>query len=127
MSSIGKPDKFTRSSVGYRGVYFDRSKQKWRAEIGNRDRGTRRRLGNFTCPKDAAQAYDEAAKELYGDAAVLNFPLNGEIAVERLEGRTECSAGHKIAEYGVVDPFGRQQCRECQRLASSRYYARKSA
>lgn len=31
-------------------------------------------IGSFFCPIDGAKAYDKAAKEMYGKAAILNFP-----------------------------------------------------
>jgi hypothetical protein len=64
-----------RCGVGacpYRGVIFDRSKNRWRARLEHC--GKRRHLGWFSTPEDAAAAWDEAAFDLHGDMARLNFP-----------------------------------------------------
>jgi len=54
---------------GYKGVSW--AKGKWRAQI--RYQGYTHYLGNnFDAPEEAAQAYDEKAKELFGEFARLN-------------------------------------------------------
>jgi hypothetical protein len=56
----------------FKGVCFIRDKQKFRACIwANRKR---HHLGYFDNEIDAAKAYDQAAKKLHKDFAVLNFP-----------------------------------------------------
>jgi hypothetical protein len=59
---------------GYRGVSWDKTHRKWCSEICFE--GKRRRLGRFDNDKkkEAAQAYDKAARELHGEFAHLNFP-----------------------------------------------------
>lgn len=61
----------------YRGVSFSRGM--WRAKIdyytGKGSRRSTRNLGAFTDPLKAARAYDAAARQLHGDRARLNFPV----------------------------------------------------
>lgn len=61
-----------RGRSGYRGVTWDHGKNRWKVLI--RVDGKQRRVGRFTDPVEAARAYDRAARQYHGDAAVLNFP-----------------------------------------------------
>lgn len=57
---------------GFKGVHRNRAGGKpWRAQI--RVGYQRRHLGVFNTPEAAARAYDEAARELFGDFAQTNF------------------------------------------------------
>lgn len=58
-------------SSKYKGVSFRKRLNKWTAYISYR--GRRINLGCFDDEIDAAKAYDEAAKELFGRFASLNF------------------------------------------------------
>lgn len=60
------------NKTGYKGVSFRKDTGRWRAGICAHL--TRKWLGNFTSAEDAARAYDEAARRIYGEFAVLNFP-----------------------------------------------------
>lgn len=60
------------NTSGYRGVSFDRKRGLWYAYI-NAD-GSRKSLGRYASPIDAAIARDLAAKSLYGDDCFLNIP-----------------------------------------------------
>lgn len=62
------------NTSGFRGVSRDGKSGRWRAEIKHRD--IRRYLGSFSTLEEAAIAYDQAAKELSGAFASLNFPEN---------------------------------------------------
>jgi len=62
----------TRGSSAFKGVYWDRSRQAWAAQIGRH--GTPGAfLGRFASELDAAEAYDAAAAERWGEFALLNF------------------------------------------------------
>jgi hypothetical protein len=57
----------------YRGVEFDARRPKpFRAVVWNG--GKRTYLGHFTTGEEAAQRRDDAAREMYGEFARLNFP-----------------------------------------------------
>lgn len=60
------------SSSGYKGVFRTKNSKKnpWRARITNN--GKRIHLGVFPSKKEAAIAYNEKAKELFGDFAATN-------------------------------------------------------
>lgn len=62
------------NTSGFKGVVLEGSR--WRARI----RFDRQRvsLGAFATAEEAANAYDAAARELHGEFAALNFPLDGE-------------------------------------------------
>ena len=62
----------TSSSSHFKGVYWAKDRQKWRAEIVAN--GERINIGSFETEGAAALAYDRVAEELHGDRAVFNFP-----------------------------------------------------
>jgi hypothetical protein len=62
---------YRNSSSRFKGVSRHSINQKWRASITKN--GKFNSLGCFIDEVDAARAYDEKAKELFGDFARLNF------------------------------------------------------
>ena len=63
--------KQKNNTSGYKGVYWDKSKKKWRAQI---KKDNKIHIGMFDIIEEAARAYDAKAKELFGGYAQLNFP-----------------------------------------------------
>jgi len=59
-------------SSKFKGICFDKQKRKWRAAIGHNNKRTY--LGYFSSERDAAKAYDNAAKIYHASFAALNFP-----------------------------------------------------
>lgn len=55
---------------GVKGVFWNKTQNKWVAVI--KDHGKVKRIGSFFCLRKAAQAYDKAAQEMYGEFAWLN-------------------------------------------------------
>lgn len=62
----------SRNSTGYKGVHWRGDAKKYRAVI--RENGKRKSLGYFETAEEAARAYDEAARTIFGNFAYLNFP-----------------------------------------------------
>lgn len=62
--------KRRNSLSNYKGVYYHKVNQKWVARISCK--GIKRNLGNFKTEIAAAKAYNIAAKELFGEFALLN-------------------------------------------------------
>lgn len=62
-------------SSRYKGVSWKPEKRKWRAYI--RLNARQAFLGYFANEVDAARAYDEAARQVFGEFACPNFPTSG--------------------------------------------------
>jgi len=63
-----------QASSIYKGVYLFKRDNKWMAYINKN--GKRQHLGYHNSQEEAAVAYDNKAKELFGEFAKLNFPEN---------------------------------------------------
>lgn len=73
---------YANNASGYKGVFWDKWGRRWRAQI--RENGHIRHIGYFYSRIDAAHAYDDAARRLYGPYAALNFPRDGEQSARRV-------------------------------------------
>ena len=62
---------FKNNKCGYKGVYFDSRKQRWRARITVNKR--RISLGSYESKEEAAKAYDAAAITHFKEFAAPNF------------------------------------------------------
>lgn len=65
--------KRAKASSKYKGVHWNTEEGKWYAII-RKDR-KRKWLGGFASEIDAAKAYDDAAAQMFGEFAKLNFPV----------------------------------------------------
>jgi len=63
----------TGGTSEFKGVRWHKGNKKWEAQIQNN--GKYEYIGNFDVEIDAAKAYDKRAIEIFGDCALLNFPL----------------------------------------------------
>lgn len=63
---------YANNSSGFKGVSWYKNYEKWEAYI--RIDGKKKRLGYFDSLIRAACVYDDAARQVYGDFARLNFP-----------------------------------------------------
>jgi hypothetical protein len=94
--------KMSRNSAGqpcssrFKGVYWATERKVWRARITVD--GKARFLGRFHDEIAAAEAYDEAARELFGEHARLNFPDGVDAFLEAEATRVEA------ADEGDISP-----------------------
>lgn len=69
-SNAGNSGVHKHNTSGYRGVSQNTRSGKWHAQI--KINGKQTYLGRFDTPEDAAEIYDAAAKEHFGEFATLN-------------------------------------------------------
>lgn len=62
--------KQSNNKSGYKGVVYDKSRARWKAEIGYN--GKRKHLGRFDTAEEAYAAYCKAAELYHGEFANLN-------------------------------------------------------
>jgi hypothetical protein len=67
--------KHSDGSSMYKGVSWDTINSKWKAQV--RHKGKNYNLGRFTSEEDAAIAYNDKAKEFFGEFARLNSIKEG--------------------------------------------------
>lgn len=112
MKGKGGPEN---THCNYRGVR-QRTWGKWVAEIREPNRGRRLWLGTFETAMEAALAYDEAAKVMYGSHARLNLPQY--CASQASSNMTpSCSCSSTMSHHSVVP---RTQCEDEERTESAR-------
>jgi hypothetical protein len=90
------------SSSGYKGVSWRANGNRWEAYIQHE--GKQRSIGRFANVEDAARAYDDKARELFGEFAWLNFPSDTEIGHSNgaLTRAKEAYAARKRREMGAM-------------------------
>ncbi|KAF2587398.1 hypothetical protein F2Q70_00037513, partial [Brassica cretica] len=99
MKGKGGPEN---THCSFRGVR-QRVWGKWVAEIREPNRVSRLWLGTFPTAEEAASAYDEAAKAMYGPLARLNFPEQCVVASEFLASTSSHSEVCSVEDKPVLD------------------------
>ena len=107
-----------RNKLGYRGVER-RQNGRFRAHSGKKQR----RSPWFDTLEEAALAYDEMAREAYGERAYLNFPKSNENKVTAAK-EGYCKRGHPINDTNTRTHHGKRHCRICNSIAQARRAAR---
>jgi hypothetical protein len=127
--------RWTYNSHKFRGVYRVAATGRFRANIGGKTDENRQKCSSesFETALEAAYAYDEMARERYGDKAVLNFPYKdkserGVAVIEKkeqrppIEIRMSCSNGHPYELHGTFNAkAGVFRCRQCNLTAALKY------
>ncbi|MQL80689.1 hypothetical protein Taro_013137, partial [Colocasia esculenta] len=90
MRGKGGPEN---SNCNYRGVR-QRTWGKWVAEIREPNRGNRLWLGTFSTAIEAALAYDEAARAMYGPSARLNLSPQSGVSMDSTTDSSASTTSH---------------------------------
>jgi hypothetical protein len=113
------------NTSGYKGVGWNKRKRKWVATIAA-DR-KRIHLGYHATAEAAANAYDKAAVNLFGEYAKTNAVLAqatapaGDWRHNPPEEQTHCRlAGHEYTpENTYINTKGKRECRECRKIRAA--------
>jgi len=70
----GNSKRYRNNTSGYKGVSWNKNRQRWEACIGYQNKYIY--LGLYTTKEEAALAYNEAAKKYFGEFANLNYDDN---------------------------------------------------
>jgi hypothetical protein len=101
----GQGEGTGRQSSQYRGVAWEKSNNKWKANI--KYNGKRHHLGCFEDEKEAARAYDKPARVQHGLKAQLNFPTKKEQAAEEAKQQRWIKCGEAPSKYRGVNWYKR--------------------
>ena len=85
----------------FKGVCWDKRRENWIVYIKKDQRP--KYVGRFHHELAAAEAYDAAARELFGEHARVNFP-DGLDAFLEAEAREAAEAGERARRHGEVGP-----------------------
>jgi AP2-like factor, euAP2 lineage len=83
-----------KTSSQYKGVFRDKRRQKWFAQI--KVAGKAKYLGSYRSEEQAARAYDDAARHFFGTHAFTNFPYRNRRA-GKLNRRPDVCAVQSVA------------------------------
>jgi len=72
------------ASSKYKGVSWSKHAAKWHCQIGYNKKMLH--IGYYDNEKDAANAYDDKAREYFGESACLNLPVSSNLAQQRATG-----------------------------------------